>query len=117
MVHLFEDTNLCAIHAKRVTISEQAVAACGWRCCSPCCSCLQLALLLAVLQLHLLRLAHPVQLPAAQAQGRCTASRRSQLGSCADGSACPAARPCPAVAKDLQLARRIRGPVYGVSSY
>lgn len=22
MVHLFEDTNLCAIHAKRVTISE-----------------------------------------------------------------------------------------------
>ena len=22
MVHLFEDTNLCAIHAKRVTISK-----------------------------------------------------------------------------------------------
>jgi hypothetical protein len=24
MVHLFEDTNLCAIHAKRVTISESS---------------------------------------------------------------------------------------------
>jgi len=26
MVHLFEDTNLCAIHAKRVTISETLVS-------------------------------------------------------------------------------------------
>jgi hypothetical protein len=28
MVHLFEDTNLCAIHAKRVTISESSQLAC-----------------------------------------------------------------------------------------
>jgi hypothetical protein len=26
MVHLFEDTNLCAMHAKRVTISETLVS-------------------------------------------------------------------------------------------
>ena len=60
MVHLFEDCNLCAIHAKRVTISAP-----------PC--------------------------------------RR--------GRAAPHSQPRPAVPKDLQLARRIRGPVYGVSAY
>ena len=33
MVHLFEDCNLCAIHAKRVTISECPVPGrgfCAW---------------------------------------------------------------------------------------
>ena len=29
MVHLFEDCNLCAIHAKRVTISELGVYCCS----------------------------------------------------------------------------------------
>jgi hypothetical protein len=58
MVHLFEDCNLCAIHAKRVTISAYGRS-------------------------HL---------------NRCGAESHRE------------------VPKDLQLARRIRGPVYGVSA-
>ncbi len=70
MVKLFEDCNLCAIHAKRVTIS-------AWRCCCACAwpSCPSRADAVRVL---------PV---------------------------------CAAVPKDLQLARRIRGPIYGVSAF
>ena len=69
MVGLFEDCNLCAIHAKRVTISE----------------------FLRRLRLRLrLRLQSPLTRP----------SLRPLL-----------------VPKDLQLARRIRGPIYGVASY
>jgi len=60
MVHLFEDCNLCAIHAKRVTISASA----------------------ARLVVVPLVVTSPLSVP-----------------------------------KDLQLARRIRGPIYGVSAY
>ena len=60
MVHLFEDCNLCAIHAKRVTISTSAER---------------------------------------------LSQRHARLTSAAT------------VPKDLQLARRIRGPIYGVSAY
>ena len=67
MVKLFEDCNLCAIHAKRVTIS----------------ACLRALL-------------------------------RSATVSLADSLRQSFAR---AVPKDLQLARRIRGPIYGVSAF
>ena len=78
MVHLFEDTNLCAIHAKRVTISK------------PC----NLPSLLAL---------SGVIVPA-------TIENSPVLAPCPHQF-------CRAVPKDLQLARRIRGPVAGVSSY
>lgn len=66
LVHLFEDCLLCAIHAKRVTISE----------CRDAAGCLLPAALDALAPL-----------------------------------------PSFAVPKDMQLARRIRGPVYGVASF
>jgi hypothetical protein len=110
MVHLFEDTNLCAIHAKRVTISERrgGGSAAGWSRSRPtlqprCCPCTA----------GMYRLA--------QRGGSTGAAdrRRDEDGTTAG---LPLKRPhlphpTPAVAKDLQLARRIRGPVYGVSSY
>ena len=66
IVHLFEDCNLCAIHAKRVTISTRTPR-CAWA---------------------------------------------------AAAAAAAADSPEPAaVPKDLQLSRRIRGPIAGVSSY
>ena len=67
MVKLFEDCNLCAIHAKRVTISARP------RGC----------------------------------RRECVAMH----------ARADAPRPASAVPKDLQLARRIRGPIYGVSAY
>lgn len=70
MVHLFEDTNLCAIHAKRVTISESLPFTCNGR----------VSRSLFIERIYLLANS-------------------------------------PAVPKDLQLARRIRGPLAGVSSY
>lgn len=92
MVHLLEDCNLCAIHAKRVTISagvskdvhtERASGAvCLW--------------ILDVCVLTKLGAAGKV-VPEALA----TADEHV----------------CGAVPKDLQLARRIRGPIAGVSSY
>ena len=80
IVHLFEDTNLCAIHAKRVTISAFLFSL--WR-------------------------------------------GRGWWGACARSLSPPNlvtdALSLPslfsAVPKDLQLARRIRGPIYGVASY
>ena len=92
LVHLFEDCNLCAIHAKRVTIStpptsKLAAALSGLICLSgvqtfACCCWLYV----------------------------CSSSDLLQT----DG-----AEPCwfCAVPKDLQLSRRIRGPIAGVSSY
>ena len=82
LVHLFEDCNLCAIHAKRVTIST--------RCRAP-------------------------RRPGARRR----ALRRRPLGRLllTKGRRRRPARVAPAVPKDLQLARRIRGPVHGVASY
>ena len=74
MVHLFEDTNLCAIHAKRVTISKP-----------------HSFLALSVVSYGTFP-GYPHQL---------SSSHQCRL----------------AVPKDLQLARRIRGPLAGVSSY
>ena len=74
MVHLFEDTNLCAIHAKRVTISKPN------------------SLLLCI-------------------------ARHSYWPFCVWLLSLMLASLFRAVPKDLQLARRIRGPVAGVSSY
>jgi hypothetical protein len=99
MVHLFEDCNLAAIHARRITISERFIS---------------------------------------RARRRGAALRPPLPGSCAALSSghmprqpvhaleaptsadTPPPRPPlprPAVPKDLQLARRIRGPVFGVSSF
>ena len=83
MVHLLEDCNLCAIHAKRVTISALPV-------------------------MYALRM---LVAPSAKGSGRL---RVDKLGA---GKAMPDARALGAVPKDLQLARRIRGPIAGVSSY
>ena len=69
MVHLLEDCNLCAIHAKRVTISKPFVY-------------------LGNYAMHI-----------------------------PSSKGCLLTLECPAVPKDLQLARRIRGPIAGVSSY
>ena len=82
LVHLFEDCNLCAIHAKRVTIST--------RCRAP-------------------------RRPGARRR----ALRRRPLARLllTKGRRRRPARVAPAVPKDLQLARRIRGPVHGVASY
>ena len=68
MVKLFEDCNLCAIHAKRVTISA-----------SPSAPAVDTA-------------------PPHRLLTRAPSLLR-------------------AVPKDLQLARRIRGPIYGVSAF
>ena len=75
MVHLFEDTNLCAIHAKRVTISKPS------------------SLVL------------------------CIAGNSQSRQSCVWLCTLILTSLSRAVPKDLQLARRIRGPVAGVSSY
>ena len=70
IVHLLEDCNLCAIHAKRVTISKYF-------------------------------------------------RNQRSVGStaCCHGSVNTDKCCCDAVPKDMQLARRIRGPIAGVSSY
>jgi hypothetical protein len=87
LLQLLEDCNLCAIHAKRVTISEWPPLAC---------------------------------LPACQLEFRCCSDGMECRHLCGIHSCawhcCLPADP-PAVPKDMQLARRIRGPVYGVCSY
>ena len=70
IVHLLEDCNLCAIHAKRVTISKSTCDQQGVGGAACCCES-------------------------------------------ANTDVCC----CVAVPKDMQLARRIRGPIAGVSSY
>ena len=127
MVHLLEDCNLCAIHAKRVTISAPlhpawaAPGSLGTSGSSP-----------RPVTRPRSRLAQPrarlrampcfVLAPAVQGQclTGCVALRLAAEG-CATACCC-ALRLCSAhcsaaVPKDLQLARRIRGPIAGVSSY
>ena len=84
IVHLLEDCNLCAIHAKRVTISEWGGG---------------MGRVWSAAGSEVSRITWMIA----------AASVLSTVPCCA-----PAA--C-AVPKDMQLARRIRGPVYGVSSY
>ncbi len=87
MVHLLEDCNLCAIHAKRVTISAFSTA-------------------IPVLQVD-------VYVCAGQST-RLVPCRSIGIG---ESLTCETHRYLVvAVPKDLQLARRIRGPVFGVSS-
>jgi hypothetical protein len=86
LVHLLEDCNLCAIHARRITISELNL---GGAALPGCCTGLPTTV-------------------AAVCDGRLTLR---------GGSTLPGrSPPCPAVPKDMQLARRIRGPIYGISS-
>ena len=82
MVGLFEDCNLCAIHAKRVTISKSLAPS-----------------LSADLPPSSV-LVHPFP-------DSCSFFCSLHL---------PIVLIC-AVPKDMQLARRIRGPVYGIASY
>ena len=86
MVHLLEDCNLCAIHAKRVTISAALTS-------------------LSVSQLDRLH---------GRKSGRWEAAGSGSLIVHSRSQTCFAC--CTAVPKDLQLARRIRGPIFGVSS-
>ena len=100
MVHLFEDCNLCAIHARRVTISARPHPPCA---------------------------PFGVVRPwggewGAGGLGSAGAGDRTfpQLHTTTDAKITPLLpHPLPtrAVPKDLQLARRIRGPVAGVSSF
>jgi hypothetical protein len=111
MVHLFEDCNLCAIHAKRVTISESrwlrrwlaggragggARVWCGG---AALCGCLL-----------------PQRKPGPRSTCSPTAAHPLLLLLLLRPSflLTPVAHTVP---KDMQLARRIRGPVAGVASF
>ena len=121
MVHLFEDCNLCAIHAKRVTISALLpLSACVTQLCDtpsfPCsfpplsCACWALRFVPGRAATYLCVSPAPFCLKcAASSRHRSASHTLLLLHICVVGTA--------AVPKDLQLARRIRGPIAGVSSY
>ena len=91
IVHLLEDCNLCAIHAKRVTISTQPLP-------SPVPAVPRLA---------------GYAMPRWLCSMICVTIANASL---CRGPTLGAA-PLSAVPKDMQLARRIRGPINGVCSY
>lgn len=85
MVHLMEDTNLCAIHARRVTIST-------WK------------------KVSSMTARHTNN------RGQGLRTIHAALPFSWRGAFTLLFLLCAAVPRDLQLARRIRGSVYGVSS-
>lgn len=115
IVHLLEDCNLCAIHAKRVTISKRLFQAAGTtslqqRSAQHATSAFMFAASCTPLphHAHLGCIMHIFA-----ASGTPLLYHAGQ--SVCDGMVSLAIS--TAVPKDMQLARRIRGPIAGVSSY